>query len=159
MYRKNKNQTSLTTFCPKTGAHGSAVPLAPVADWRAPRLAGLAAGRFEQRVPWPHDPCSKQQLDGRIQKIPLQEMDDGAFHEAAYSLKVGSTCNPTPRGAIPAYNSGDASARTMPAARVNSHIYARSGQACVRTSRIPSVLQTGSRTILPKPSCDYVVAA
>ena len=54
---------------------------AAVAHRRAPRFPRFAPHGFEQGVPWPHDPCSKQQLDWGIQKILLQEMDDAMFQE------------------------------------------------------------------------------
>jgi hypothetical protein len=47
----------------------------------APRLAGLAPHGFEERIAWRHNAYREKQLDRRIQKVVLHDMDDAPFHQ------------------------------------------------------------------------------
>src|SRR5215471_21376330 len=73
---------NVTGFRTMLGDNPELLANASVPHGCAARLSGLAANGFQERVPWREDPQDKQQLDGRIQDIFLEEMDDAAFHSS-----------------------------------------------------------------------------
>ena len=59
-----------------------------VSDGSASSLAALSADRFEKCISRPHKPDCEQQLNRRIEKILLQEMNNATLH---YSLVLFGT--------------------------------------------------------------------
>ena len=54
-----------------------------VAHWSTPRFSGLATNSLKERIPWRCNAKRKQNLDRRIEKILLQQVNNPIFHLCA----------------------------------------------------------------------------
>jgi hypothetical protein len=64
---------------PELVAHSS------VAYWRAARPSSFATGGLRERISWHCQSKPKQEFNGRVEQIPLECVDNPAFHFSASS--------------------------------------------------------------------------